>query len=171
MSLADHWSGGDYLGEGWHSVHVEEYSTFEYNTGSPGVEFVLKDRAGKMQKLSFCLVESIQWRLASFARDCGITEDEAKHYEPLQPNSHSALVGRQVQVHIIKGKPDKNGKQYHEIDQWCSIEEPVDNTPVNPSLDRRNLDPDLPLPQRQPSHLPTAGEANAAAAAGDAIPF
>ena len=124
MSLADNWDGGgNYLGAGWHKVHIEDFSLFTYpNTGSPGVKFVVKNLRGAESSVSFSLKQGdngrltpgCNTRLAWFAKTCGLTRQEGAAYEPERASSHSVLVRKSVQV-LLELKPDK---KYHEITEW-----------------------------------------------------
>lgn len=130
MSLADHYDGGSWLQEGWHDVSIKGYNVFQYNSGSDGVQFKLTDTGGRTGKVSFCLVETILWRLAEFAKACGLTKDEAARYEPSSANSHHVLVGRHLQVRLEKQE------KYHEVVEWVATGENITNTPADPRADR-----------------------------------
>lgn len=130
MSLADHYDGGSWLQEGWHDVAIKGYNVFQYNSGSNGVQFELAGAGGRTGKVSFCLVETILWRLAEFAKACGLTKEEAARYEPSSANSHHVLVGRRLQVRLIKEE------KYHEVVEWVAVGENVSNTPADPRVDR-----------------------------------
>lgn len=119
-SLADH-VGGQYLKEGDHSVQVESYSTFQYNSGSPGVEFTLRGHGGTT-KLSFCLHEKSLFNLANFARDCGLNEDQMRAYDPYNPACHNVLRGRMIGVQVIAVQ--HGDKTYHEAIGWYPAENP-----------------------------------------------
>lgn len=138
MSLADHYDGGSWLGEGWHNVTVKDCSTFKYNTGSDGVQFQLNDAGGRTAKVSFCLVNNILWRLAEFAKACRLTKDEAARYEPSSPNSHRVLVGRTLQVRLVKGE------KYHDVVEWIAVGENTTNIPADPRVDRSAEVVDIP---------------------------
>lgn len=113
-TLSDHWNeGGKWLKEGWHTVTVKEYRLFEYNSGSPGVEFQVEDAAGSLAKLSHVLIEKCFWTLAGFAQACGMTREECAKYDPETPDNHRMLVGKTVQVLVV---PD--GK-YHKVAEWA----------------------------------------------------
>lgn len=115
MNLADDYDkeGGNWLGEGWHNVTVKNNRLFNYNSGSGGVEFELLADGSKTSKVSFCLKDTIIWRLAKFAKACGLPKADAAHYE------HHMLIGKRVQVMVV---PD--GK-YHKVDNWAPIGEPT----------------------------------------------
>ena len=129
MSLADHFDGG-WLREGWHTVTVKDFRTFQYNTGSDGVEFQVTDDRGQKSKVSFCLVEAALWKLGQFAQACGLTRDQAKKYEPGRENCHNLLVGKQLQVLVVP-----EGK-YHKIDDWMSVDETPPAAPPAPAVQR-----------------------------------
>lgn len=144
MSLADHYDGGTWLQEGWHDVSIKSYNVFQYNSGSDGVQFELVDTRGRIGKVSFCLVETILWRLAEFAKACGLTKEEAARYEPSSLNSHHVLVGRKLQVRLVK--QDK----YHEVVEWVATGENVSDTPADPRVDRSLVG------TKPPRYAPTA---------------
>lgn len=120
MNLADDYDkeGGNWLGEGWHNVTVKDVGKlFTYNSGANGVEFNLIGDANRVAKVSFCLKDSIVWRLAKFAKACGLPKADAVHYE------HHMLIGKRVQVMVV---PD--GK-YSKVDDWAPIGEPTQYVP------------------------------------------
>mgnify|MGYP001572799602 CR=1 FL=1 len=122
MNLADNWSDGNFLPEGEHLVTVVGHRMFTYTSQSQGVEFELRKRNGATGKIAFCLVETIQWRLAQFAKACGLTRDECRDYDPLRSQCHARLHNRQVIVVVEKGMPGKNGKQYNEVTDYRAVE-------------------------------------------------
>jgi len=156
MSLADHYDGG-WLESGWHTVTVKSFRTFEYNTGSPGVEFELRGDEGQRGSVSFNLLEQCLYKLGQFAKACGLSREQAKRYDTSNPNSHKLLVGNRVKVFSEKPK----GSDYHEVTEWDAV-------------DQTGAPPATP-PPAEPAPLPTAAEANAAEAeappTGKDIPF
>lgn len=119
-SLAEY-EGSPYLKEGNHNVQVESHRMFEYNSGSPGVEFSLRG-VGGTTKLSFCLHENSLFNLANFARDCGLNEDQMRAYDPHNPACHNVLRGRMIGVQIAP--VERSGKTYHEVFGWFPAENP-----------------------------------------------
>lgn len=101
--LHDHWDSGKFLSEGKHNVSVAEYKTFKYNSGTRGVEFVLKTQRGSSIKTSFCLHEKALWKLANFAKACGLTKEEAASYDENDPNSHRILLHRHLTITVENG--------------------------------------------------------------------
>lgn len=130
MSLADHWSEGDYLPVGWHDCTVREFRVFKYNSGNMGVEFVLADSAGRTIKVAYCLVKSILWRLAKFASHCGLTEKDCKKYNPESDSGHRLLVGRRVMALVAKGKPNAENKCYNECAETACVETATQAPPL-----------------------------------------
>lgn len=136
-TLDQHWDeGGQWLKDGWHTVKVEDYDLFDYNTGSSGVSFQVQDEHGFQAKLSHVLLEKCFWTLASFAKACGLSREDAAKYDPDKPESHRVLIGKSVQVLVV---PD--GK-YHKVTQWAEVGTPQADPPppqrmepVNPGLD------------------------------------
>ena len=116
-SLAEHWSEGNFLEVGEHVVTIASTRLFAYNSGSQGVEFKLRGNHGKEGKVSFCLQETILWRLAQFAEACGFTKDECRDYNTDNPDSHNRLLNRQVLVTVEK-TVSANGKEYAEVVAW-----------------------------------------------------
>ncbi len=157
MSLADYEGGGMYLQAGHHRVRVTDFRIFQYNSGNDGVEFEVKDERGMGQKVSFVLVDKAFWRLANFARACGISDAEMKAYEPSQANSHTVLINRWVMVSVV---PQKDGK-YHEVGEcWKdggtapAVAAPSPEPEVTPSpAGRSNFDPDR-VPPPADSDIP-----------------
>lgn len=146
MSLADHWDGG-WLKAGWHHVKITAYeitSNPKKSPPTPGVEFqfVSVDTGAKGKEV-FWLTEAALCVLASFARDCGMTKEEARNYDPHNSNAHRAMVGLECWVEMVK-KGD-----YHEVNDFRSLGE---GEPPPPKIDR-------------------SGETPAAEARNDNVPF
>lgn len=110
--LSKHWSDNLYLEEGWHNVKVDAFRLFTFNTGSDGVEFILK-RGSAKAKIGFCLKDTILWKLAGFAKACGLSKEEAASYDTDQPNSHAVLLRRSVRVEI-----KNNADGYGDVVAW-----------------------------------------------------
>lgn len=147
MSLADNWSDGNFLPEGEHVVTITGHRMFNYNSGSPGVEFELRGRNGATGKIAFCLVETIQWRLAQFAKACGLSRDECRDYDPLRSQCHARLHNRQVSVVVEKGAPGKNGKQYNEVTDFRAVESEQSHQTPKPPVAK----PQPPAATREPA--------------------
>lgn len=123
-NLADHWDDSSYLPEGWHNVAVSGFKLLDREP--PGVKFTVCDfDTGKMVETeAFWLrnapgkegAASPLFALTGFAKACGLTREEARGYEPDNPNSHAMLVGRKVRVLVTLEK----GK-YHRATEWASI--------------------------------------------------
>lgn len=117
MSLAEHWDGG-YLQAGWHHVKVMEHRLFTAKSGNNGVEFMMQSLdAGGQAKEGFMLLDNCLWRLAQFARACGMTRDEAASYDPLNPNHHRKLHGLECWIEMVKDG------DYHKVDGFRSLGE------------------------------------------------
>lgn len=145
MSLADYWDNegpGNYLKEGWHTVTVEDCDVFEYNSGSPGVKFTVKDTAGAQSKASFVLLPQCMWNLTNFAKACGLTREQGAKYDPDRESCHRMLLRKSLQVHVVL-EDDK----YSTVDDWAAINENVSDTPTP-------KDPRLAKPQA-PATAPT----------------
>ena len=112
MSLYDHSQGGIYLQPGRHLCKVTGKRLFNYNTGSPGIEIEVKNERGQTGKIGFCLVEAALWKLASFAKACGLSDADLKKYDPTSENAHKILIGKKFVARV--DKPDK----YSEITDW-----------------------------------------------------
>src|SRR5690606_15395447 len=113
--LGDHYSDSDYLSQGWHLVEIDECRLFEYNTGNPGVEYVLKDGEGAQTKMSFALSGKGVKRLAHFAKACGLSHEDAMKFDPESEVHHKKyMVGKKVRVWV-----EKDGK-YHKGTDWSS---------------------------------------------------
>lgn len=136
MPLSDHYGDG-WLTAGWHEVRVAEYKmTHNPNSGNDGVEFYVKDRRGNQCKVTFWLTDKAMRRLAWFAQTCGLTEDEARKYEPLDGTSHRLLIGRRLRVLVV---PQEKDPKYHEISEWEALGEeatPETLAPVESSSGR-----------------------------------
>ena len=128
INLTEHEGGGGWLSAGWHEVTVMDYREFKYDTGSDGVEFFFENDRGLKAKGSFCLKETILWRLAQLAVACGLTEDQRKHYD------HKKLLHKSVKVQVI---PDPKNSKYHVVDDWVKSGTSTTDVPTNPAVDRR----------------------------------
>ena len=140
--LGDH-EGADWLEPGDHLVTVIEGRMFRYKSESQGVEFLLRDNFGKTLKTSFCLVETILWRLCSFAKACGLSKDDLKAYDTDNPRSHALLVGREVMVRVTR--PEK----YCEVESWWPVDgeapEAQKPTPTPPPGETSKPEEDIPF--------------------------
>jgi hypothetical protein len=133
MTLADHWNDGDYLGVGNHDpVEVTGFKTNRCDSGSMAVNFAVANNDGE-SKAGFVIKGKGIGRLASFAKACGMTRDEAAEYDPESKHSHQQLVGRKVGVHV-----KKDGK-YHEVDDWWPCGEAPEE-PREPRVQHPNAD-------------------------------
>lgn len=150
MSLGDHWDDSTYLPEGWHSVTVKDFRNFEFTSGSPGVEFTVVAQSGRICKMEgFNLLPQCQYNLASFAKACGMTQEDARAYDPGQPDSHAMLVGRTVRVLVVK-----DGK-YHKVEEWAPedgsvmpsgvLQRPEESTPAGNGAPPPPSDDDIPF--------------------------
>lgn len=149
-SLDDYLESG-WLQSGWHHVKVTAYemtSNPKQSPPTPGVEFQFAGvESGERAKETFWLTDKSLWRLASFARDCGMTKEERKSYDPHNQNEHRKLNGMECWIEL-----EKDGK-YHRVVGFRSLK---DGQPPPPRIDRS-------------SEVPTAAEANTSR--GDDIPF
>ena len=120
MSLADY-AGGNYLNEGDHDVTIKGFRFFTFNSGSRGVEFELADRSGRGINTSFCLVESILWRLAGFAEACGLDKAAMGRIDPKSEKGFQVFTGKRVCIVCAKGKENAEGKRYTEVVDWKPV--------------------------------------------------
>jgi hypothetical protein len=132
MSLADHYDGR-YLGAGWHQVRVESYDCRFATTGTGLVEFTVRADNNSTSRATFFLTEKAMYRLAGFAKACGLSRDDAKRYDEQNANSHQVLVGARLNVHVEPKKGD-DGKTYHRVTDWAGLDEDPD-APVSSQLD------------------------------------
>lgn len=145
--LSDHWDGG-FLPVGWHRVTITDATTIKYNSGSEGVEFALQSEAGVNGKASFVLVDSILWRLAGFAKACGITREQAAKYNEHSIGHHRRMIGKMVQVLVVRGSPRGDPpKSYNEVDDWLPMSKP---TPV----DQPAPEPATPVEEKPADDIP-----------------
>lgn len=155
MSLADHWDGS-YLTEGWHAVLVQSFESFTTPPpkNTPGVKFILVGSQNRSIKADFWVTEAAQCILAQFAKACGLTQDEARNYDPLDGRSHVMLCNREVQVFIAKGKPrESDSKQFNEVKDWLPIDEP---TPAHKPAPASTETPAQTPPVHQPTGPPAS---------------
>jgi hypothetical protein len=143
MTLGEHYdsAGGNYLEAGWHDTIVSDFETFDFNSGNRGVKFTVKgpgDRIGKTN--GFVLIENSLWKLAGFAKACGMTKQEMMRYNEQSDQSHQLLLNRPVRV--LVEKVDK----YHEVVAWAV----ADGSPLPP--------PPEPLRQPAPVEPATGGD-------------
>ena len=138
MSLADSWDGGgNYLGAGWHKVHITGLRPFEYTNGNAGIEFEVQDSQGAKNTVSFSLKEdppgkiapACNNRLAWWAKTCGLTREEGAQYEPLRASSHSVLMRKGVQVLL---ELQKDSDKYYEVTAWREFD--AEELPYQPPV-------------------------------------
>ena len=126
--LDKHWDGG-FLPVGWHKAEITDVISQEFQTGSKGVDYMLRSETGATGKVRFVLVESILWRLASFLKAVGLTREQAARFDENSLNHHRHWIGKMVQVQVIlsglRGDPPK---RYAEVDNWLPMSAP---TPVD----------------------------------------
>jgi hypothetical protein len=97
---------------------------------------------GAISKAGFVLTQTSYWKLAGFAKACGLTREQAANYDPDRESSHRMLLRKRLQVYVIK-KGD-----YHEVDDWANINENVSDTPT--PTDPRLTQPQAPEPAAAP---------------------
>lgn len=129
MDLSEHFDRQGWLADGWHEVEITKFEEFQYNSGSDGVQFALRTDDGRQQKVSFCLVDTIVWQLAQFAKACGLSKEAARSYR------HGNLVGLRVQVLVVL-----DGK-YHKVDDWAAIGEKREDPPARPQQEQSASSP------------------------------
>lgn len=110
-TLADYYdsAGGDYLPAGQHEVTISGVRFFTYNSGGPGVEYILADRLGRTTKLGSSLKHTAWWKIAQLAKACGMSKDECAKFDPSNRPAHNALIGRRLIVDV-----EQNAKGFHE---------------------------------------------------------
>lgn len=136
--------GGSYLPAGKHKVRVVSFEVVTSSKkGTPGVKFQFESVDGLEAHETFWLTPKAYVRLASFAKACGLTENDLEQYDPDTPNGHAILVHRWV---VVDWQLQTDSDKYHEVVNW----EMADNGPA--------------------VAMPTAAEANAVPS-GDDIPF
>ncbi len=120
MSLNDHFDdsmGGNFIPPGEHVVRIVNSRTFQYNSGSDGIEFAMRDPQHREIRHSFCLHENSLKILAYFAKiHCGLNDEEMRHYNHDNPASHRQLVGKYLKVTVEKVASQKDpSKKFSEI--------------------------------------------------------
>ena len=123
MSLNDHYDenmGGNFIPPGEHVVRIVNSRTFQYNSGSDGVEFTMRDAQKREIRHSFCMHDNSLKILAYFAKvHCGLSEEEMRHYNTDNPASHRQLVGKYLKVTVEKLASQKDAsKKFSEITQF-----------------------------------------------------
>jgi len=106
-----------WLGKGWHDVRV---ATYEVKTPSDKslVEFIVHDRDKQKSKATFWLTDAAAWRLAGFAKACGLSKQQLAKYDTDRPVCHKMLVGKKVSVEVdLQDGSDK----YHEVSDWATF--------------------------------------------------
>jgi hypothetical protein len=140
MSLADVWDDtgpGKYLQPGWHEVTVTDCQVHQrFHSGNDGLDVTVEDAAGAKSKAGFVLKPTVYWKLASFAKACGFTREQAEKYDPDRESCHRMLLRKRLKVHVVK-KGD-----YHEVDDWAGLNESVAEKSTNPQVQR----PEEPQP-------------------------
>lgn len=160
MSLADHYGNG-YFPAGQFRVTINGTRFFTYNSGSGGVEFALTD-GHRNGKLPFCLHEKALWKLANFAADLGISQEQMRRIDPERRRGFESFVGKQF-VAVVQKVRGNDDKEYSEVVDWQPI--PVDNVPQVP----RTPDPRPTAPPAEPDDQPPVD--SEPPMMGDDIPF
>ncbi len=163
-NLAEHWDGG-YLKPGWHDVTIKGCETFTNpNNGNPGVKFACVDAESKSVRASFWLTQASLVFLADFARDCGMTRDQCRSYNPDNPNSHRVLIGKRVRLKLV---PNEKDDKYCDVDQWEPISKdapalppPANETTTQGAQPLPGFTPDPMLTEPPPMAEPPAAGAN-----------
>lgn len=121
-------NAGSHLETGEHRVRVTKYRTIDANSGNKGVAFTVQDAMRCTSETDgFWFSEAALPRLARFAKACGMTREEMSGYNPMLPQSHQLLVGREF-IATVTPQPDK--PQYGHVSDWRSVDEETadDNT-------------------------------------------
>lgn len=146
-SLGNHWSGGDWLPKGWHLVRITGCEFVNFTSGNRGIKFLFEGieqkNRGKAKDTAFALVDNILWKLASFVRACGFTEEEAKAYNVDDIACHRNLINRTVGILIDDSTRNfkKDGTPYAEVTEWYTAKqhaesEKAEAQPINSAVDR-----------------------------------
>jgi len=140
MSLADH-MGDQYLRSGDHVVKVTAYTSKEVNDKTL-LSLAVNDHRGHQSKVEFWLTEKAIFRLARFAKACGLTDEQMAAYKEYTPDSARVLMGKKVGVRV---EPQERDSKYHEVTDWWPFE---GEAPAAPPLD---------LPVRDLTPVPNEG--------------
>lgn len=155
MSLADYYDkeeGGQFLPVGEFHVNIKEYRTFEANSGNKGVDFTVQDPSRRICKTDgFWLTDAAMPRLAGFAKAAGMTREAMAGYEPLLPQSHQALIGRELMVGVTM-EDGKDGKQYSRVTSWWPVEA------VQPATTHQHAPPPGDVPHNTAPNSPPADD-------------
>lgn len=146
MSLHDHYDPnrtggeGNWMGPGWHDSKVTEFKVGESDVKkTPYVEFTLASLTGQTGTVSFYLTPDAMFRLAGFAKACGLSDQAMRIYDPESRNAHNMLRNKRVLVFIPDG-----GKSW-DIKQWkASDVEAAHQASVAPAADTPEGD-DIPF--------------------------
>jgi hypothetical protein len=126
------YKGSDYLDVGWHDVTVKGFEIFTAHSGSSAVKFNCVGPTGaameaclwlngfdqKTQQLS----KKCLWKLAKFAKSCGLSDEQLAQYNEDDPNSHAALVGKKVKILVM---PQRGKPQYCEVADFMPVTAPT----------------------------------------------
>jgi hypothetical protein len=92
------------------------------------------------------MLENCFWKIALFAEACGITQEQARAYDPLDLRHHARLVNKQLMV--LVEKPDK----YNEVTEFWSPNSdhamptgPLNNAPYVPPQAEAVREEDVPF--------------------------
>lgn len=103
-------SGGSYIPEGEHVVTVAEVKQETSKAGAPMIVVILKDRMGREAKEYFTLADNAKWKLAGFAKACGISKDvlqsQGLNIASLM-GKKAMMVKKQSGVEMYQGKEKK----------------------------------------------------------------
>lgn len=121
--------GGSTLGLGWHTVRIASAKEAKANTGNLGIEYTMVNGEGSIKR-AFWLTPKAKYLLGNFAQCCG-------YKGKLREFDTNSIIGAQVQIEVVRGKPNAAGKVYNEVENFM---------PANVSTPHAPQDDDEQLP-------------------------
>ena len=153
MGLNDYYDpdsdGGSskYLRAGWHDVRVDSCRMMQSKKATNGVEVIVKNASEQIAKGAFWITPDALKILASFAKACGLTDQEMSGYDPANHNAHQVLINRPLSVEVAL---QEGSTKYHEIIGWKpraagQVPIPQIAKPPEPDVIDTAIDADIPF--------------------------
>lgn len=104
----------------WHDVRVDAVEETTSQTGTDGIQITVIETVTNRRGCHeiFWLTDAAMYRLAGFAKACGLTSEEMQQYDERSITSHRSLLNRCLQVFVEKVQSQTSDKMYNNITDW-----------------------------------------------------
>lgn len=110
-------NSGERIPVGRHEVAVNDYKLFVCNSGSPGIEYEVRDALGRKHKVTFVLKPGSKGNLQAFnawLSALGLEKNERADFDPDVDRYHEKLISKHVIIEVEK----KPNAKYSEVKPW-----------------------------------------------------